>query len=177
MLASEVYRNAVLMQVRLAESTLVGNWLEGPPSGKADIRISHRTLGSNIRDQRLFLPVAFEYEITASRTADNESDAFDSQSDAVGEHKRAPFLKISCTLVLEYSLRPEFSPTENQIRAFHEGNAVFNCWPFFREYVQSSAARMSVPPLPVPFLRLQAKEEPGAPEPQGRKRSTRTRKP
>jgi hypothetical protein len=68
--------------------------------------------------------------------------------------KPEDLIKISCLFEAEYSLKPDFHPTEEQLRAFHHGNAVFNCWPYFREFVQNSAVRMHLPPPPVPFLRL-----------------------
>lgn len=66
-------------------------------------------------------------------------------------------LRIACSFEVEYELRPSFAPTEEQLRAFHKGNAVFNCWPFFREFIQNMAVRMAYPPPPIPFLRLMPK--------------------
>ncbi len=68
--------------------------------------------------------------------------------------KPEDLIKVSCLFEAEYSLKPDFHPTAEQLRAFHHGNAVFNCWPYFREFVQNSAVRMHLPPPPVPFLRL-----------------------
>jgi hypothetical protein len=31
---------------------------------------------------------------------------------------------------------------------------IFNCWPYFREYLQSTVTRMNLLPLTVPLLRL-----------------------
>lgn len=68
--------------------------------------------------------------------------------------KSQDLIKIACTLEAEYSINPKFKPTPEQLKAFHHGNAVFNCWPYFREFVQNSALRMHLPPPPVPFLRM-----------------------
>jgi hypothetical protein len=74
-------------------------------------------------------------------------------------------IKIACTLEASYSLHEGYKPEPGEVQAFHQANAVFNSWPFFREFVQSNAVRMNMPAPPVPFLRLVAKrgEEPSAP--------------
>ena len=56
-------------------------------------------------------------------------------------------------------LEAGFAPTDSQLEAFRRGNAIFNCWPYFREYVHGTFARMGFPPPPVPFLRLIPKRE------------------
>jgi hypothetical protein len=71
---------------------------------------------------------------------------------------------ISCHFEADYELNEGFEPDEPQIKAFHEGNAVFNCWPYFRELVQSAIARTGLPPPAVPFLRLIPKSPPAPSE-------------
>jgi len=39
------------------------------------------------------------------------------------------------------------------LQAFADGNAMMNCWPYWRELVQSMVARMNLPPFVVPLLR------------------------
>jgi hypothetical protein len=70
-----------------------------------------------------------------------------------------PILTVECQFEAQYSLVEGFDPSESQIEAFQSANAVFNCWPFFREYVQSTVTRMNFPPPPVPFLRIVRKAE------------------
>lgn len=74
-------------------------------------------------------------------------------------HINKPILTVECQFEAQYCLVEGFDPTESQIEAFQSANAVFNCWPFFREYVQSTATRMNFPPPPVPFLRIVRKTE------------------
>jgi hypothetical protein len=72
--------------------------------------------------------------------------------------QRRQLILIECSFEAEYRFRDDM-PSEEQIEAFGSANAVFNCWPFFREFVQTSVARMHFPPPPVPFLRLVRKSE------------------
>jgi preprotein translocase subunit SecB len=64
---------------------------------------------------------------------------------------------VECTFEVCYQLRPGFTPTPEQIKAFKDGNAIFNCWPYCRQYVQEMIQRMGYPPLLLPFLRVQTK--------------------
>ena len=62
---------------------------------------------------------------------------------------------VECTFEVTYLLRPEFTPTTEQTKAFKDGNAIFNCWPYCRQYVQETIQRIGYPPLFLPFLRVQ----------------------
>jgi len=76
-----------------------------------------------------------------------------------GEQESQPLFLIECQFEAQYALAEGFDPSEQQIQAFQSANAVFNCWPFFREFVQNTATRMNFPPPPVPFLRIVRKPE------------------
>jgi hypothetical protein len=75
-----------------------------------------------------------------------------------GIHKSEPepkdLLSFECRFEAVYELAEDFEPSDEQISAFHSANAVFNCWPYFREFVQNTAVRMHMPPPQIPFLRL-----------------------
>lgn len=70
---------------------------------------------------------------------------------------RKEAVRVKCTLEASYSLKKDYSPDSDAVRAFHSANAVFNSWPFFREFVQSTVMRMNMPAPPVPLLRLVAR--------------------
>jgi hypothetical protein len=65
-----------------------------------------------------------------------------------------PVAKFECSLIATYKVQEGYSPTKAELGAFHKANVVFNCWPYFREFIQNSAARMNIPPPPVPFIRV-----------------------
>jgi hypothetical protein len=68
--------------------------------------------------------------------------------------KSKPLLVIAATFVAEYEMAEGFNPLTEDLNAFVNANAVFNCWPYWREYVHSTAARMNLPPLTLPFFRV-----------------------
>jgi hypothetical protein len=75
-------------------------------------------------------------------------------SDSSESETRDPVAKFECCLTATYQLQDSYVPTESELNAFHKANVIFNCWPFFREFIQSSASRMNIPPPPVPFIRV-----------------------
>ena len=80
-----------------------------------------------------------------------EFTAVDSSSPA------ADAIKISCEFEANYALNNGYKPSPKEVEAFQKGNAILNCWPFFREFVQSTVVRMDLPELPIPFLVLAPK--------------------
>lgn len=62
--------------------------------------------------------------------------------------------EIRATFELSYAIPDEESFSPEELEAFAEGNAVFNAWPYWRELVQASLARMSLPPLTLPVFRV-----------------------
>ncbi|SRR6266545_1804432 len=66
----------------------------------------------------------------------------------------AEAIKISCEFEARYTLDNGYKPSPDEVEAFQTGNAVVNCWSFFREFVQSTVVRMDLPAPPIPFLLL-----------------------
>ena len=82
-----------------------------------------------------------------------------------------PLLELRCSFLLDYSLPPDSAAKPSEIRAFAKSNAVFNGWPYFREFVQSTCARLGLAPPPVPLLKFRV----SAPRQEGQKEVERTR--
>lgn len=141
--------NAALERIRLAEAEV---WSAGDMDLESvgesvDSGIQFRPAKAHLTVHSLALEVEFEFWLRTR--GENPIDLF----------------RLDCRFEARYSLRPDFKPTDSQIKAFHRGNAVFNCWPFFREFVQNTAIRTHFPPPPVPFLRLMPKPPSPPPAP------------
>lgn len=65
-----------------------------------------------------------------------------------------PYLAIAVSYLLTYGIADFEGIEPAQVESFAETNAVFNAWPYLREYVQSTTLRMGLPPLTVPLLKL-----------------------
>lgn len=78
----------------------------------------------------------------------------------------ATLFTIVCTFDVDYQIKDaSFEPTPESITAFKDGNAVFNCWPYSREFIQSIVSRMAITPPPLPLLRFVPQTRP-TPEPE-----------
>jgi hypothetical protein len=142
--AIALHSRAEIYGVRLIGAKLVANEVPSVltnPSFDVDFKPG----GFKISGERLFVETDFSFAISI------ENDG-----------GRTQLVRIECQLQGQYNLLPGYTPTEPQIEAFRVANAVFNCWPYFREYVQSSVVRMSFPPPPIPFLRIVPKQDPAA---------------
>lgn len=60
--------------------------------------------------------------------------------------------EVRATFRLVYRLPQKMAAAD--LKAFTGVNAVFNAWPFWRELVHNSAARMNLPPPTVPLLKI-----------------------
>ena len=79
--------------------------------------------------------------------------------------------EIRGTFELSYKVPDDESFSSEELDAFGQVNAVFNAWPYWRELVQASLARMSMPLLAVPVFRMpRNKTADGAKQSKGRKR-------
>jgi hypothetical protein len=134
-------RRAEMERVRLIE-TRARCFFEDPKDlrgASVSVFFRFRPLDQDCTGQVLRIRTAFEFK--ARRDGADEPE----------------LIGIACKFEAVYTLAPGYQPTEDEIEAFRKANGVFNCWPFFREYVQSTVTRMDCPAPPVPFLKLRPK--------------------
>jgi hypothetical protein len=120
--------------------------LEGVQSAMTapfSLRLSHNTQANAILDGVLRIEVRFQ--IQSFDKSDPPSLLF----------------SVDCAFDLDYEIEDKaYQPSPESIAAFKDGNAVFNCWPYTRELVQSITTRMGMQPPPIPLLRIVPKQEP-----------------
>jgi hypothetical protein len=62
---------------------------------------------------------------------------------------------IEATVLVRYRLADGVKPASKpEIESFRKSHALLAAWPYLREFVQSTAARMALPTEPLPVLRL-----------------------
>jgi hypothetical protein len=66
----------------------------------------------------------------------------------------APDIQIDASFELLYSLPPNVDAQSDEVQAFANTNALLNSWPYWRELVQTTVARMNLPPLTIPLFRI-----------------------
>ena len=64
-------------------------------------------------------------------------------------------IQVDASFELVYSFPQDAEPIPSQaeMQAFADTNALMNCWPYWRELVGMLVSRMNLPPLLVPLLR------------------------
>jgi hypothetical protein len=65
-----------------------------------------------------------------------------------------PAVTLRAVFELTYRLPEGFTASDETLGRFAEINATFNAWPYWREFVQTTMARMNLPPFTLPVFRL-----------------------
>lgn len=69
-------------------------------------------------------------------------------------NRKEPDIVIEATFVLIYKADSLRGLKKENFEAFGNINGIYNAWPYWREFVQNSVARMGLPPLTIPVFRL-----------------------
>ena len=144
-LAIEVHKNAQISDVRLARAKVTAD-RPGSALKEQPITLSMGVKAERIEPSANSLLIDIDFRLTGSR---NDSPL-----------KKKTIICLECTFEVSYLLRPEFTPTTEQVNAFKDGNAIFNCWPYCRQYVQETIQKLGYPPLILPFLQVLTKQNP-----------------
>ena len=151
-LAFELHTHAEIQSVRLQKARLVSRAQLEALSGPIALRLSRKA--RQVEAPPGLLRLENDFRVEGKRE-------LASPRNEPGKYGQ-PFVLVECTLEADYRLAEGYQPSPETVRAFKDGNAIFNCWPYFREFVQNAVTRMNLPPLTLPLLRL-------LPKPPGRK--------
>ncbi len=155
-LAFEVNQNAAISRIRLARAKLASRAVEDGPTSPISVAFHFKSKSIVAPSDVLRLEIAFRMAGT-EKPKDSKKEIPDKTRDS---RKSGPAVLVECAYEVDYLLRDGFAITPAHVKAFKDGNAIFNAWPFFREYLQNNLLRMGLPPLTAPFLRLQPKPRP-----------------
>lgn len=72
---------------------------------------------------------------------------------------------VNCTFEVAYRVRDTYVPSEEEKSSFSRGTAVFNCWPYAREFLRDVTARLGHQTPTLPLLRITPKKADPIPEP------------
>ena len=62
--------------------------------------------------------------------------------------------QVNCTFEVTYQLNENYDPAPEEIASFSRGTAVFNCWPYAREFLQDISSRIGHRAPTLPLLRI-----------------------
>lgn len=133
-LAAPVSERVQIMTICLAESVAkLGTVRERLPA-KLAMGVNVET---GVDKQRGFIQVRPRFTLAAKYEDSNEDE----------------LLRIEAVFLLQYRV-PSFKRLRKaSIAAFGELNGLFNAWPYWREFVQSTTVRMGLPALTIPVYR------------------------
>lgn len=88
----------------------------------------------------------------------DESAATDTQ-DPSNEKEPVVRGEITATWLVEYQILKPEDVDEAGIQAFSENNVMYHLWPYWREFIHATSARLRLPQIVLPTYRLQKAEE------------------
>jgi hypothetical protein len=151
---SHFIRSSELSAIRVMESHAV-RAATLPQSHELRLSMKHHTSSADSPEGHQLIHVFLEVEAIAGEPDER-------------------LMEVKVVFELEYALNEGYRPTPDHIEAFMEGNAVLHCWPYFREFVQSSTQRMGLTVPPLPMIGVEAETKPAAVK-QSRKQPARKR--
>jgi hypothetical protein len=72
----------------------------------------------------------------------------------VSESDQKEHATMKVQFELSYRLPSDFAASRSELNAFAKVNGVFNAWPYFREFVQSTSQKMDLPVILLPVYRV-----------------------
>ena len=123
-----------------------------------EIRLVESATKTKVRSVAQAKDVAIETK-WRNRVAQVGADEFAVLSEMVTEIRSdggdgAVYVSVRAVYELRYALTKRVNLSDGLLQGFADLNAVFNAWPYWREFVQSSLTRMSLPPVVLPVYRV-----------------------
>lgn len=136
-LALELNQNAAINHIRLARAKVASQPIDERPKAPIAVMFNFKSKPITAPSNVLRLEIAFRMA-GAEQTDEGKKDTLEKKLD---EKKPEPVVLVECAYELDYVPREGFSLTPEHVKAFKDGNAIFNAWPHFREYLQNNTAR------------------------------------
>ena len=68
-------------------------------------------------------------------------------------------VKVEGLFILQYKLQDDNDIDDKEIATFCEINAIYNAWPYIREYLAACLTRLDLPPFTMPLLKIGQKKQ------------------
>jgi preprotein translocase subunit SecB len=134
-MAEPISRIVDLLEVTLdgcsAES---GQW---PAAATLSLALNTGTVATRDENDPSFFIVNASLSLAASESQDSKV-----------------FFQIAARFRIKYSLSILGGIEQRNLDAFAMYNGLYNVWPYWREFVQSTSARMGMPPIVLPVYRI-----------------------
>lgn len=135
----------------------IGFDLAAPVSVQVEVQAVNLIESTVRRSPGKDIPREIEYRFQVRTSVDEHSNSiyvYPRFQVISGQQKgNTAFLFIEAEFQLVYSLKSRDGLRTENFEAFGRLNGIFNCWPYWREYVQQTTTRMGLPPLTLPVYR------------------------
>jgi len=127
-----------LENVRLVEAVAKTGVRSREEAGEVESLVHHSARAPHgIHDGVFYVLASLEVRVTSAQ---------------VEETKRSLHLKVE--FELKYKVPSDFKASKVEVGNFAKVNAIYNAWPYFREYVHTTMQRMNLAPLILPVYRI-----------------------
>lgn len=137
---------AVSDRVQVRDVRLLGSNCRQTPlalKGQLNVRLSHNvTTKANPEERQVLVFPTFRLLATSSEATDDQIA-----------------VQIEASFLLAYTAEDLHGLEARHFEAFGRFNGVYNAWPYWREYVQSTLGRMGLPGFTVPVFRIAAPKQ------------------
>lgn len=110
------------------------------------------------RDRILVFDIAQEVEVKSHSDSEESyviaSVTFHFKAFGEDADNEDECVKMDATFMLLYKATTLEGLQEENFRQFGELNAIYNAWPYWREFIQAMVGRMELPSLTIPVFRL-----------------------
>lgn len=140
----------------------------------ADVRLVEATCRSTVRSATEVAKPEFQIAPSAKVSSKTKDGGFyvratlDFKVLSVEDDQSNVALSIRVVYELKYNLPKKLHPPLKALQAFARINGIYNAWPYFREFVQTTSQRMDLPAVVLPVYRIPRpvqKREPLQPSP------------
>lgn len=135
--AIEFHTQADISEIRLVAAQVKCSAASQDVTFPLESSIRFRPEGHVVKDRRVTIGARFRFDV---RTG--------------GQGPKKQVMAVECKFETDYELRKGYAPSDTQISAFKDANAIFNSWPYFREFLNNTVTRMGYPAPTLPFLRI-----------------------
>lgn len=122
----------------------------------AKMELKHSVVIDHTGDGLLAYLVAFEARALPVSGSEEDED----EEDAV-----MAIFAARATYRAVYSLRGEAAPNREDLAVFGASNAVYNCWPYWREFLGNATSRVGLATFTAPILVVQPRKRKDALQP------------
>ncbi|HDM8216520.1 TPA: hypothetical protein P0E31_001213 [Vibrio campbellii] len=82
----------------------------------------------------------------------SDREAYDAGE--IEESDITPYIEMKATFVVDYKSQDNL--TQEELKAFSKQHVAFHAWPYWREFIQSTCARLGISPIALPALRIKS---------------------